>query len=259
MIDTPTVVKAQGLCNRIKTYMSLLSEHEQVNTEVFADSYIFPSIKYNENPSQENSACGWRLKVLSEEEKYIDKYKTIDFLYHDTPKYFIEKYLKSLSKIEINKEIVDYTDNFLSDWSDVIGVHIRSWWTAGPPRSTWHDNDIFKEHIDKFPDKKIFLCSDNNEVISQFKEEYGDRIITHDQKLHERKHNVFDMHHDDIQLITDGFIDCLLLSKCDKIIGTWGSTFSEVAWWLSGCNSEMFITKPHNVTLKDEADFFAVK
>lgn len=79
MNNIPTVVKAQGLCNRIKTYMSFLCEYEQVNTQVYADSYIFPQIQYNENPV--NEVCGWRLKVLPEEvlpwDKFIHMINTI--------------------------------------------------------------------------------------------------------------------------------------------------------------------------------------
>ena len=51
-------------------------------------------------------------------------------------------------------------------------------------------------------------------------------------------------HHDDIQITTDAFIELLLLSKCDKIIGTYASSFDEVAWWMSGCKSKVIIPKP---------------
>ena len=50
--------------------------------------------------------------------------------------------------------------------------------------------------------------------------------------------------HDDIQITTDAFIELLLLSKCDKIIGTYASSFDEVAWWMSGCKSKVIIPKP---------------
>lgn len=258
MEDTITVVIAQGIGNRLKTYMTILSEYDKVNTQVFADHYIFPSIDYNENPI--NKACGWRLKVLAEEEKYIEKYKTIDLLYQDTPEYFIEKYLKVLDKIKINPDILEYVDTFLDDWTDVIGVHIRSWWHAAPPRPYWHSNELFENEIDKFDsNKKIFLCSDNNDVIQYFKMKYGDRIITHDQIMHEKKCDIYKSSHDDIQLVTDGFIDALLLSKCSTIIGTWGSTFSEISWWLSRCKSNIIIPKPQNITPEDEEDFFILK
>lgn len=258
MKEVITVVKAQGICHRIKTYMTILAENDDVNTEVFADHYIFPSIGYNENPT--NKECGWRLKVLPEEEEYIEKYKSIDLLYHDTPDYFIQKYLKILDKIKINPDILEYVDTFLDDWADVIGVHIRSWWHAAPPRAYWHNNQLFEDEIDKFDsNKKIFLCSDNNDVINHFVQKYGDRVITYEQAMHKAKCNVFGFHHDDVQLVVDGFIDCLLLSKCSTIIGTWASTFTEVAWWLGGCKSKVIIPKPKNVSLEDEKDFFIFK
>lgn len=258
MQDTFTVTRAQGIGHRLKTYMNVLSEHDKVNTQVFADHYIFPSIDYDENPV--NGTCGWRLKVLPEEEKHIEKYKTIDLLYHDTPEYFIEKYLKALDKIEINPDILEYVDTFLEDWTNVIGVHIRSWWHAAPPRPYWHNNKLFENEIDKFDSsKKIFLCSDNDDVIRHLKQKYGDRIITHSQMMHQTKCNVFNFHHDDVQLVVDGFIDALLLSKCDTIIGTWGSTFSEISWWLGKCKSKVIIPKSPNITKKDESDFFVLK
>jgi hypothetical protein len=258
MNNIPTVIIAQGLCNRIKTYMTALCEYDKVNTQVFADNYIFPSIEYDANPT--NKMCGWRLEVLPEEEDCIEKYNSIDLLYHDTPQYFIEKYLNALDKIKINPDILEYTNSFLEDWDDVIGVHIRSWYHAGSPRFYWHDNQLFENEIDKFDSsKKIFLCSDNNDVIQYFKQKYGDRIITHDQIMHQQKCDIFGFHHDDVQLVTDGFIDCLLLSKCKTIIGTWASTFAEVAWWLGRCKSTVIIPKPKNVTLQDENDFFTLK
>lgn len=258
MEDIITVIRAQGIGHRFKNYMTILSEHDKVNTEVFADHYIFPSIDYDENPI--NKSCEWRFKVLPEEEQYIEKYKTIDLLYQDTPKYFIEKYLNALDKIQINPDILEYVDTFLDDWTDVIGVHIRSWWHAAPPRPYWHDNSLFENEIDKFDsNKKIFLCSDNDDVVQYFKQKYGDRIITHEQTMHERKCNVYGFHHDDVQLVTDGFIDALLLSKCSTIIGTWASTFSEICWWLSKCKSTVIIPKPQNVTSEDEEDFFILK
>lgn len=77
--------------------------------------------------------------------------------------------------------------------------------------------------------------------------------------MHQTKCDVFGFHHDQIQLVTDGFIDCLLLSKCETIIGTWASTFSEVAWWLGRCKSTVIIPKPKTVTSQDENDFFTLK
>jgi hypothetical protein len=58
--------------------------------------------------------------------------------------------------------------------------------------------------------------------------------------------NPYDQHYNDIQLVVDGFIDCLLLSKCSTIIGTWCSTFTECAWWFGGCKAKVIIPEPLN-------------
>ena len=39
----------------------------------------------------------------------------------------------------------------------------------------------------------------------------------------------------------------MLLSKCNTIIGTYASTFAEVAWWLGQCKSKVIIPEPVNV------------
>lgn len=41
-------------------------------------------------------------------------------------------------------------------------------------------------------------------------------------------------------------IELLILSKCSTIIGTYDSTFDEVAWWMSGCKSKVIIPTPKN-------------
>jgi hypothetical protein len=261
MNQTCTITKDCGLSNRIKSILSALSLYDEVNTIVDADSYIFPSIKKVDTVI--NPYINWRLEVLPEEEHFIDEYKTIDFLYEKTPKYFIKKYLKYVNKLQINSDILEYVDDFVKDWdSDVMGVHIRTWHSDGP-RMLWHDNSIFEAEIDKFPvNKKIFLCSDNPETIKYFCKKYSERIITHPQKLHDTflgQINTYDQYQNDIQLIVDGFIDCLLLSKCNSIIGTWCSTFTEVAWWFGQCKSEVIIPRPINFDDETNKNVFLVK
>ena len=243
-----TILKQCGLCNRIKTMWSAVPFYDQIHTELAPDAYIFPDIKFTDNTV--NPIIDWRLKVLPEEEKYIDEYKTIDLLYEKTPQYFIDKYLKIIDNFKINPDILEYVNDFIKDWDDeVLGVHIRTWWSDGS-RSTWHSNSLFEEQIEKLPSNlKIFLCSDSPDTIKYFTDKYGDRIISHPQKLHDMtlwNINPYDQYHNDIQFIVDGFIDCLLLSKCSTIIGTWCSTFTECAWWFGGCKAKVIIPEPLN-------------
>lgn len=254
-------MKSSGLCNRIKTLISALTVYDEIYTEVEGDAYIFPDIKLvNESI---NPIIDWRLKVLPEEEHYIDQYKTIDLLYEKTPQYFIDKYVKLIESLRIDSDILEYVTDFIKDWdSDVLGVHIRTW-HSDFPRNSWHHNSIFENEIDKFPEnKRIFLCSDNPETIKYFSNRYGDRIITHSQKLHSSflgQIHPYDQYHNDVQLIVDGFIDCLLLSKCDNIIGTFCSTFTEVAWWFGGCKAKVIIPEPLNYDVTYNDNLFLKK
>jgi len=101
------------------------------------------------------------------------------------------------------------------------------------------------------------LCGDNKDVIDYFLEKYGNRVVIHDQEKYSHPHLAESGHNNDIQTNVDAFIDLLLLSKCDIIVGTYASTFSEVAWWFSGCNAKVIIPEPHNVPLEFKEKIFA--
>ena len=236
-----------GLANRIKNYVSILTTFKQVLTTKSSDAYIFDSIdiateeQLNAYPCYDN----WRLHVEEQEKKYLNKFKHIDLLFEKTPSYFVEKYKKSFSYLKINKDILDYVDEFTKDWDNVIGLHIRSWYCD---RRKYHSNQLFEDVIDKLDhNKKIFLCGDNDQVLNYFENKYGDRIITHSQERYTDPHLAESGHNSSIQTNVDAFIDLMLLSKCNTIIGTYASTFAEVAWWLGQCKSKVIIPEPVNV------------
>ena len=235
-----TVVSHAGIAYRIKNILSALSQYD-VSTKHETINYIFPSIPLVEEPSR-TYAEDWRLRVDPEEEKYCDEYKTIDLLFEKTPEYFIDKYLKVIEKLTINSELIEYVSEFVDGWDRMPGVHIRSWYCD---KRRFHSNEIFEKEIDKLnPDQKFFFCSDNSDVQKHFIDKYGDRVVTYDREVFNDPQRAESGHHDDIQLTTDAFIELLILSKCSKIIGTYLSTFDEIAWWMGGCTSEVIIPKP---------------
>ena len=126
----------------------------------------------------------------------------------------------------------------------MVGVHVRSWYCS---KKKFHSNEIFEEQIDKLSKhKKFFFCSDNLNVQKYFVDKYGDRVVTYKRQMFNDPRLAESGHHDDIQLTTDAFIELLILSKCDTIIGTYDSTFDEMAWWFGGCKSKVIIPKPIN-------------
>ena len=246
-----TVVSHAGIANRIKNLLSAISQHGDVSTLHDTISFIFPSIKKVDEVEEEYPE-DWRLYVDSEEEKHIPDYKTIDLLYEKTPKYFIKKYLDIIHKLKINSEMIEYVSEFTDTWDDMVGVHIRSWYC---PKKVFHSNQIFENQIDKLPeDKKFFFCSDNSDVQQHFVDRYGDRVVIYQRQMFNDPKLAESGHHDDIQLTTDAFIELLILSKCATIIGTYASSFDELAWWMSGCTSKVIIPTPINCD-KELEDF----
>lgn len=248
-----------GIGNRIKTYVSCMSEYETVKTCNWNDSYIFRGVQYIEDGDLEKyeTIDGWILKVIPEEIDYIDEYTTIDHLYEKTPQYFIDKYLPLFKKLDINPEILEYVNDFTKDWDDMVGVHIRSWYCQ---RNKWHDNSIFENEIDKLDqNKKIFFCSDNSDVQKYFIEKYGDRIITYEREIYNHPHKAESGHNKDLQANVDAFIEMLLLSRCSTIIGTYISTFTECAWWFGDCKPNVIIPIPLNAPQKIHEETFLRK
>jgi len=248
-----------GLGNRIKTYVSLMSKFDTVKTCRESDTLLFRNLE-KVNDGDVNSLPifdGWRLEVSSDEEKYIEKYKTIDFLYEKTPSYFIDKYIKVFSRLDINPEIKYEVEKFSQSWEDTIGLHVRSWYCQ---RNSWHNLSLFEEQINSLQkDLKIFLCTDNLNVYEYFLSKYEDRIIKYPQTLYNTilkaetgyNYNTLDN--------INSLIDMILLSKCKTIIGTFASSFSECAWWFSGCKSKMLISLPPNVPQEFLDDIFLLK
>ena len=246
-----TVVSHAGIANRIKNLLSAISQHGDVSILHDTISFIFPSLRKVDEVEQEYPE-DWRLYVAPDEEKHIPDYKTIDLLYERTPEYFVKKYLDIIHKLKINSEIIEYVSEFTDTWDDMVGVHIRSWYC---PKKVFHSNEIFENQIDKLPeDKKFFFCSDNSDVQQHFVDKYGDRVVTYERQMFNDPRLAESGHHDDIQLTTDAFIELLMLSKCATIVGTYASSFDELAWWMRGCKSKVIIPTPINCD-KEFQDF----
>jgi hypothetical protein len=248
-----------GLGNRIKTYVSAMARYGTVKTRREADTVLFQSLQVatDEDLALYPQVDGWRLDVDIEEQDKIEVYNTIDLLYENTPQYFIDKYLKVFNQLKINPEVEKSVSEFSSGWENVIGVHVRSWYCG---RQNWHSNQTFVDEIEKLDsNSKIFLCTDNSNVSDYFIQKYGDRILKYPQNLYSTPNLAESGHNYNIDDNINAFVDMLLLSKCSKIIGTFGSSFTECAWWFSGCNAKVIIPMPDNIPQDFISDVFSLK
>lgn len=250
----------QGMCNRIKVFFSSLrfdaNENEVVHlywpikgmlhTPFFnLFSFNLMNIKEHNEPfiskdSEKEVNLSkkrvWRLDVDKDEvpagfTKAYPKTKTereecIDLEYNRIPmnvriaysKYFDALQPSDSVKLRINQQILP---------NNCVGVHIRlnEEWTAWN-RSRGSGTKQFIRVMKKYPaDTLFFLACCNETVAQEVKHAFPNRILELSQKDY-----VGDI---------DAAADLFLLSMTNELIVTFGSSFSEVAWWIGGAKAKV--------------------
>lgn len=139
-------------------------------------------------------------------------------------------YLKEFEK-RLNPLFLQKVDEYSSNFNDkTISVHLRTgnnmdWTQSKVEFKKYQDmtSAIEREYyrrIDKYDDSyNFFLSCDNDELLTRFKDKYGDRILTFD---------------DEVETSSRALLDVFLLSKNKNMILNHNSNFSEVAWLLAG-------------------------
>ena len=163
--------------------------------------------------------------------------RNIDIEYNRIPTSVRERYLKHFNALKIHPYILTEVKNFSKNFDkNTVSVHIRSWADDDERKTNFHRLEKFIDETRKFDDKtKFYLTSDSEDVKLRFKELYKDRVLIYNRKtdIKTSRGNSFGIQED--------FIEMLLLSKNDHIIGTYLSTFTEVAWWLGGAKAKVVV------------------
>ncbi len=190
----------------------------EINYSIFLDN------KYYEEGT-------WQLFLKPEEFRRLREYglKELDFAYNSIPQEFIDLFLPYFNALKPGKQSQELI-NTIQLPEKCVAVHIRHMadWKRW---NRWNDNDInlFIQEMHKYDKDTYFYaacqCQEVREII--FKE-FKDRVIALPRD-YSKKDNIRDV------------ADMFLLSKPKKLIGTYGSTFTECVWWLSGCKQEVTI------------------
>lgn len=152
----------------------------------------------------------------------------IDFEYERIPSNVRKLYLPYFSKLKPSDKVsqriqkINLPNNYIS-----VHVRLNAQWKQF---DRGKDNDLkkYEEAMKRYPsDTVFFLASCDAAVAEYFKERFKERIIELPDK-------------DYIGSI-DAVADLYLLSKGKEMIGSYGSTFTEMAWWLSGCLQKVMI------------------
>ena len=253
-----------GLSNRIKCLISMWRISEKSDIEMYlywnqndrcgAEFHKlfendFNIISEEELENMENKVVSetHRLIVLGDEipDGFAKVFPTprgnnIDFEFNRIPndvRINICNYLNELKPIEIIRSIVN---NFATknDVENLVGIHIRRGdfldGKEGLGKVSSDDKFIkkMKELLIDEPSTKFFLCTDCQFTEDKFKEIFKDKIIIYPKKKRDRQSTI---------ATQQGLVDLLLLARTKHIIGTYRSTYNEVAWYLGNCKAKVTI------------------
>jgi hypothetical protein len=118
-----------------------------------------------------------------------------------------------------------------------IGVHIRR--TDNGPSITHSPIELFTMQMNReraeYPETKFFLSTDDKAVQYAMEQEFGDLIISHPKAVIDRQSVIG---------IQDAVTDLYCLAATNKILGSYYSSFSEVAAKITQIPLQVLSTRP---------------
>jgi len=170
-----------------------------------------------------------------------NKMNSIDLEYERIPKKLCKEYLKYINWLVPTKEIDLATKNFIKghkNFKNSIGLHIRraEFLLNKDGRGRVSKDENFYEEINniliKNPQTQFFLATDSKETEKKFLNKFGKRIIILLEKNWDKSTS---------ESTKNALVEMLLLSKTRMILGTYLSTFTEMAWWFGNCRQKVEI------------------
>jgi hypothetical protein len=169
--------------------------------------------------------------------------RNIDLEYSRIPRVVLDDCVEKLGVLKINKKVVQWVNETSKTFTEkTVSVHIRSWEDQDPDEESrlrqkhFFNLNNFLEEMYKFDnDTNFFVCSDSENIIKKLKKIFGTRILTYER-------------HSDLETSRstrvggqDDLAEMILLSKNKVIIGSYISTFTEMAWYFGGAKAEVII------------------
>lgn len=185
--------------------------------------------------------------------------KDIDFEYDRIPLKARENILEYVNRLQpvqyIRKEIDEYSKKFRDDtvsliirtWKDETKSDHRNW------MKLFSINNVYAT-IKKITASSIFVSCDSQWVIENLYNRYGEKILFYPKKRTIAGDRTSDAG------IQDALIDLYLSSLNSRLIASYFSSFSEMAWWFGGCRAKVSFIPSGNLIfdkyyLKGKKDF----
>ena len=175
---------------------------------------------------------------------FTDPYgRNIDLEYNRIPKTVLDDCVEKLNLLKINKTVLNWVEEASQNFdNNTVSVHIRSWEDQDPDEeSELRQKHFFKltnfiDEMMSYDEKtKFFVCSDSVNVIEKLKKVFGDRILTYS------RHSDLETSRSTRVGAQDDLAELLLLSKNKVLIGSYISTFTEMAWYFGGAKAKVVI------------------
>lgn len=249
--------KRGGFCNNLKCYLSSMRYAEAANSRLLTEcadlNMVFEGVTMvpeGTDTAQLPGLSDWRLHVFPEDRleegfatsKLAIGYggtqgdgKNIDFEYARIPSSLQTTYLALIESLKIRAPLQKFVDQFSSAYFDAntASVHMRTWMTDSWDKAPRRHAHFFKfenyvKAIEERQPHKVFLSSDNASYAAQLKDRFGEALI-----MLPEDHS--------FNRTEEAFVSLLLLSRNPVLFGSNVSTFTEMAWWYSGCQSQVVL------------------
>ena len=262
MVEGKQVIaaNADGLGNRIKCMISAVARdpdakvfwprNNSINCE-FSALFNDESRLIDELPSDAEVITSWRLTgypldllpfgFATYGDHSREESRTIDFEYNRIPfevKGILQPHFDAINpSVAVESQVLSTSKKFSSK---TVSVHVRSWADSSARAYKFSISEYYRI-MDKFENHDFFIACDSSMVIEKFNKRYPGRIITYEPTSEEKIDGSQYLH---------AFADMLLLSKNSWLIASYGSTFSEVAWWLGGASAKVIVAPLRKYTGK---------
>lgn len=157
--------------------------------------------------------------------------RNIDHEFSRIPEAMRSLYLDLIGQLKIKPRITEEVERFVDSWTgdSITAVHMRTWmtdhWDKAPRRHQhYFDMTKYEELVESHD--RLLICSDNAALLDQLVARYGDRILRYQPGP-------------GLSVVQIAFIELSLLAHGAKLVGSSLSTFTEMAWWLGGCQAEV--------------------
>jgi hypothetical protein len=164
----------------------------------------------------------------------------IDLEYERIPQYFRAVYGEIFRRIAVRPELVSAANDWAAANLDdaVVGVQVRTWRDDARRHRKYHvpSQRRLMDLMDSAGDARFLVVSDSDDVAPMLEQRYGARRVIGYPRTTPRA---------DSWLtplgIQEDLIDMLLLARTHRLLASYLSTFSEVAWWLGGTTARISV------------------